>query len=361
MKKIIKGRSYDTDTATRLAYGDHDHELSQAWWALYRTKQGAFFEVVVDHDGSLQEFKPLTDREAYAFLERHANHLIEEVFGPMPEASKTELLFTRRTIIAAIDVIANRYTHADLTSLLTDFGPEVYTAVGDEASGSKQKRMNDLKRFVDAHPAHQVDDGLLENVIVERTASLFPPPLDPDWGAEPEPLPDDLEKVRRTLKQDGFVVTAGSLRRILPADIGLPTTESELIRLLDRHNFGTAKGHLEQAMENHARGNWAAANGQIRTFFDALLDAIAERLDATAASLPSGLQRRLKLASLGFLSIPLNEWDNNGLGFINGLVKRLHPQGAHPGLSDDDDCTFRLHVVLLTAALLLRRFDQGKH
>jgi len=360
VKKIINGRSYDTDTATRVAYGDHGHELSQAWWALYRTKHGAFFEVVADHDGTLQKFKPVTYQEAYAFMERYANDQIEKYFGPMPETSKVEFLFTRRTIIAAIDVIANRYTHAEITSLLTDFGPEVYNAVGDEASGSKQRRMNDLKRFIDSHPAHQIDDGLLENVVVERAAFLFPPPPDPDWGIEPDPLPNDLEKFRRALEQDSFVVTAGSLRRLLPADIELPATESELMRLLERHNFATAKGHLEQAMENHARGNWAAANSQLRTFMDALFDAVAERLDASAASLPSGQMRRSKLASLGFLSIPLNEWANDGRGFINGLLKRLHPEGAHPGLSDDDDCTFRLHVVLVTAALLLRRFDQWK-
>jgi len=70
------------------------------------------------------------------------------------------------------------------------------------------------------------------------------------------------------------------------------------MRVLDCHNFGTAKGHLEQAMENHARGNWAAANGQLRTFFDSLLDAMAERLDRTAANLSSGQARRSKLASL---------------------------------------------------------------
>jgi hypothetical protein len=289
VKRIINGRSYDTDTATRVAYGEHGHEMSQAWWGLYRTKQGAFFEVVADHDGILQEFKPLTYQEAYAFMERHANHLIEEYFGPMPEASKPELQYSRRTIIAAIDMLESRYSQAEITSLLTDFGPEVYTAVRNETTASAKRRMNDLKQFIDAHPAHQVDDGLLENVVVERAALLFPTP-DPDWPAEP--LRPELEKSRRTLEQDGFVITAGSLRRILPADIGLPTTESELMRLLDCHNFGTAKGHLEQAMENHARGNWAAANGQLRTFFDSLLDTMVERLDSTAASLLSGQARR---------------------------------------------------------------------
>jgi hypothetical protein len=91
-----------------------------------------------------------------------------------------------------------------------------------------------------------------------------------------------------------------------------------------------------------------------------LLDGIAEHLDPTASTLGSGQLRRTKLAALEFLSIPLNEWNNDGKGFINGLVKRLHPQGAHPGLSDEEDCTFRLHVVLLTAALLLRRFDKWR-
>jgi hypothetical protein len=42
---------------------------------------------------------------------------------------------------------------------------------------------------------------------------------------------------------------------------------------------------------------------------------------------------------------------------MNGLANRLHPKGSHPGLSDNEDSTFRLHVVLLTARLLLTRFD----
>jgi hypothetical protein len=355
VKKIINGKSYDTDTATLVAYCDHGHELSQAWWALYRTNQDAFFKVMADHDGSLQDFRPLTDQQAYAFMEVHANHLIEKYFGPMPEASKTKVQYSRRTVIAAIDLLESQYSQAKITALLTDFGPDVYNAVRSDATASTKKRMNDLKQFVDAHPAHQVDDGLLEHALVERAASFFPT-TDPDWP-EQETLLPEMEKLKRALEQDGFVITGGSLRRILPADIGLPGTESDLVRLLDRHNFGTAKGHLEQAMENHARGNWAAANSQLRTFFDALLDGIAERLDATAKELASGQQRRARLAALNFLIVPLNEWGDDGKGFINGLVKRLHSQGPHPGLSDDDDCTFRLHVVLLTAALLLRRFD----
>ncbi len=81
-------------------------------------------------------------------------------------------------------------------------------------------------------------------------------------------------------------------------------------------------------------------------------------MDPDRHSRPLSQPRRTILASLKppFLLRELNEWDDNGLGFFNGLIKRLHPQGSHPGLSEDEDSTFRLHIVLLTARLVLKRF-----
>ena len=101
---------------------------------------------------------------------------------------------------------------------------------------------------------------------------------------------------------------------------------------MQKHEFATPEGHLEQVFVANVQGNWASANAQLRTFFDVLLDGIAEKLDPSIDSLNSGKAQRSKL---GFLSIELNEWDNNGKGFIKGLFKRLHPNGAHPGLSND--------------------------
>ena len=210
--------------------------------------------------------------------------------------------------------------------------------------------MNSLINFVDGHPAYPVDAVTLETVIVEKAVAFLP--------SGQGHLSQEMDDFTRVLQQDGFVVTDGALRPALPTDMGLPDTESELMRLLEQHGLAMAKGHLEQVFDAHARGNWASANAQLRTFFDALLDDIAEQLEPNVHAIGSGQPRRAKLANLGFLSITLNEWGNDGKGFINGLVKRLHPQGSHPGLSDEDDSTFRLHVVLHTAALLLRRYDQ---
>jgi hypothetical protein len=82
---ISDGIAYDTDKATKVVGGDNA-EWSEAWWGLYRTPAGAFFKIVVDHDGeNLLECRTLTDLEAQTCVEKHANGLVEEYFGPMPE------------------------------------------------------------------------------------------------------------------------------------------------------------------------------------------------------------------------------------------------------------------------------------
>jgi hypothetical protein len=263
--------------------------------------------------------------------------------------------FSRRTIIAAIEML-EVFTHAELTRFLLKLGPEFQHRVG---AGSIAQRLNGLISTVDQWPPDQpLETGeLLPDILVEWGVARLPP-AEPGYPDEEPPTlrPNEAAFVR-ALELDGFTVSAGVLRRLLPVELGLPTVQSEIERLLEKHRLTTPRGHLTEALDAHARGSWAAANSQIRTFLDALLDEIAAKLDPTAASMSSRQARRTKLAALGFLSRDLNEWDDKGLGFVNGLAKRLHPMGSHPGLSNDDDSTFRLHVVLLTARLLLARFD----
>jgi hypothetical protein len=269
-----------------------------------------------------------------------------------------EFRFSRRTVLAAIEVL-EVLTQAKLSRYLLKLGPQYPQWVGGEGI-SLTKRLNNLMQLVDQAPDRQTDDSeLLRDKIVEEAISLLPStekeyPWQPSPGSSPS-----QGALLRALELDGFSLTGGTLRRTLPSDVKLPEAENELVRLLKKHGLITPNGHLDQALDAHGRGDWAAANGQIRTFFDSLLDEIAVKLDPSAAALSSGQNRRTKLASLGFLSRDLNEWDDKGQSFINGLVKRLHPQGAHPGLSDENDSAFRLHIVLLTARLLLTRFDAG--
>ena len=269
-----------------------------------------------------------------------------------------EFRFSRRTVLAAIEVL-EVLTQAKLSRYLLKLSPQYPQWVGGEGI-SLTKRLNNLMQLVDQEPDRQTDDGeLLRDKIVEEAISMLPS-AGKEYSLHPSPISFPSQAaLLRALEMDGFTGMNGELRRTLPSDVKLPEAESELVRLLKKHGLIVANGHLDQALDAHGRGDWAAANGQMRTFFDSLLDEIAVKLDPSAITLKSGQPRRTKLASLGFLSRDLNEWEDNGLGFINGLIKRLHPQGAHPGLSDEEDSAFRVHIVLLTARLLLTRFDAG--
>ncbi|WP_372784581.1 abortive infection family protein [Phenylobacterium sp.] len=108
MRRILSGIAYDTETAEFVASGSHGEDApSAAYWQLYRTDSGAWFEVVADHEGIVEAFVALTSDEASKWLERNANHLVERYFGRMPELLPKEpdgviSAVTRRNIFDAI-------------------------------------------------------------------------------------------------------------------------------------------------------------------------------------------------------------------------------------------------------------------
>lgn len=269
----------------------------------------------------------------------------------------TTLRFERRTVFAAIEVIDMCLSQAQFSRFVLELGQLPIKVRGEEVS--VKKRANDLMSVVDKFPDHPLDGGiLLRNAIVEKAVALTPAPRAPsEWETEVTVNPT-VGTFLRTLEMDGYRITETGLQKTLPSEFGIPEAENELMALLGKHALSVAQGHLNQALDAHARGQWASANAMLRSFFDALLDELAIRIDPSASNLGSGQPRRTKLASAGFFIRDLNEWDDDGRGFINGLAKRLHPQGSHPGLSDEEDSAFRIHVVLLTARLLLSRFDR---
>jgi hypothetical protein len=261
------------------------------------------------------------------------------------------LKISRSTLICAVEVLENTInTHAKLTRLLLKFGIEV----SEECDpGTLTDRFNHLIKFYDKNPTYTLDNGkTLAEELTINAATL----IDIDISFESEN--STQWKFLRSLDRDGLKIVDGNLQASLPDILDLPEADDDVNRLLKKHGFLTSKGHLDQALGAHGRGDWASANGQLRTFYEGLFDEIAIKIDASASMLASSENRRARLASLGFIDANLNEWGNDGKNFVNGLFKRLHPQGSHPGLSDQDDSTFRLHVVLLTARLFLLRFDK---
>ena len=260
--------------------------------------------------------------------------------------------FSRRTILAATDLMAN-WGHTNIDRFLLEYALEEIVR-----GNSMANRANALGRHLIANPDALSDDGL--NLTDTIVGELVNGALLASTDGYPRQFSFDVFRERypalhRGLERDGFTVEDGALRRALPRELDLPAADDEVHRLLDRYRFTVARGHLDQGIAAHVRGDWAAANGQFRPFIENLFDVIAEHLGANGV--PTGNQRRIWLANRNppFLMADLNEWDGQGHGFIEAFFRRLHPAGAHPGLSDEDDSTFRLHLVLLVARNLLRR------
>ncbi len=250
--------------------------------------------------------------------------------------------FSRRTIIEAANLLPY-LDHAEFDNLMIRLSVEDFVTHGTGLS--KENKVNELLRFATSSPLYQTDDGtIISDAIVEEAARLAHPSRDTQFV--------------RSLARDGFALTDdGRIRSTLPETAELPQAEDEVHRLMEELGFTVAKGHLDQAIDNHARGNLAASNGELRKVLENLLDEIAERLEPQRATTARGHPRRQLLADREppFLFEALGEWSDDGKNLVNGVFKRLHREGGHPGLSGPEDCTFRLHLVILLARLFLHR------
>lgn len=267
--------------------------------------------------------------------------------------------FSRQTIIETCSAL-EYLSHAELDRFLLKFGLE-YAA--PQSLGSKTSRANRLIRYFLDNPDLKGPKGA--DIVFEIVEEIIAKKISEDYGyiyREEKAVEELLPALVNSLKHDGYLIKNGKIHSALPEDVDLVTSENELFALLAKFGLEATKGHLEQAINAHTRGEWAAANAQLRSCVESLFDSMAKTL-AQASNTPCpnpGHSSREFLATTShpFLQIDLNEWEISGRGgFLQGFWRRLHPQGSHPGLSDEEDSTFRLHLVILVSSHLLKRLN----
>lgn len=254
--------------------------------------------------------------------------------------------FSRKTIVELVNAMQGQY-NPPFDRTMLEFGLE------DEVQDSSlPRKLNRLAEYLIKNPNQKGPQG--EDLVLE----LIKKELNRRSFTSLNNFEDDLPELANSLKRDGFTLSNGNITRALPAQIPVSNMEDELRTLLKKHTFSIPLGHFEQAINNHTNSNWASANSQLRTFTESLFDKFYEGLAGGNHS--SSHQRRQELARITppFLLESINEWSiSNNNGFLEGLWRRLHTQGSHPGLSDEEDCTFRLHLVILVSHHLIKRFD----
>ncbi len=250
-------------------------------------------------------------------------------------------MFSRKTILEIVKSL-NFQTHDEVARFSFEFGLE-------EAISGKclNEKVTAIAKHIIANPeAHGPNCSALTIEVMEYAIKHHH-----GFGEFRESYPD----LAHSLDRDGFELTDTGLRRKLPVALPVVEQEDQLIYLLKKFGFGTAIGHYEQAVAAHARGEWAAANAQLRAFVEEFFNKAQEIVCPGHYS--SSKERRNALANAGFFVREYNEYLFNGTGFVEGFWKRLHPEGSHPGLSEQSDSTFRLHLVILVIHYFLMRLE----
>ena len=273
--------------------------------------------------------------------------------------------FSERTLLSAVDLY-RALPSAWFEKVLIDLSMSLY--VPEDLS--VYEKANKLARFAQENPNHLTPlgsslwDEIVEQAVLVHTHVWQQRYSSDDMRIDMANLLDYSDATvafRHALKQDGFEITGGKLRRILPPEADLPQTSDELHDLLDELDMSTLKCHLDQAIEAHTRGEWASANGQLRNVLQELFDEIARRKYPACAGNKTGKDSRNLLAKneppsfRPFFQEELHEWNSKGQNFVGGIFKLLNTEGPHPGLSNEADCTFRLHLVLVVAHYFARR------
>lgn len=265
--------------------------------------------------------------------------------------------FSRMTIIKIAERLVGR-THAGLDKLLVEFGLE---EVCPKSLGGLEKREAALIKYLVKNQGMKGPNGAeLIFELAERVVQYINISIERSYTIRTveEADPEFINIIR----QDGYDIKDGKLITSLPEELDMASSNDEVRTRLKDYGFETTLGHLEQAIAAHSRSDWAAANAQLRTCAESLFDELARFLYPEKVKACKTAHARQELLASGkrpLLKLDLNEWviGDKG-GFIQGFIKRLHPKGSHPGLSDEEDSTFRLHLVLLVARHLLRRLEK---
>jgi hypothetical protein len=101
-KRIIDGKTYNTETATQIAgHSDYGGPYETGEY-LYQTRFGAYFAYSYLDGAAEDDYEkivPLTPQQAQEWLEKNESsnvELIEQLFGQMPEAGSGEVKYTLR-------------------------------------------------------------------------------------------------------------------------------------------------------------------------------------------------------------------------------------------------------------------------
>ena len=219
---------------------------------------------------------------------------------------------------------------------LAALGRVFYPLVGDDADDAEVRIAREVleeiaQRLYQTIKDHEEDEVYVSDSQFERASERY-------------------QRFQQALRADGFDLVEGRLSPFLSSSVE-PAKEQGVVELRLRNlGFSTALLHHEQAVDNAARGNWEAANGQVRSFMESVCEAIAAQVYQGTETPPTRGNARKYLADNGFLTP-----DESAL--LQAFFQVLHGAGGHSGTSDEDDCHRRRLMAIALANYYLDRLE----
>lgn len=237
-----------------------------------------------------------------------------------------------RNLAALAQVLDRTYSWAQIRNLLFKFGLQEPSSVAAKISMLVDVFTPLTNAEADEHSVRSVID-LLEEVAQHVKGS------------------EDYDRLQSALRVDGLDLVDRRVTAFLSPSV-LPAEEQGLLEArLAPPAFAVARSHLAQAIDNAARGNWEAANSQVRSFIEGLCDSIAANVYQGGGNAPTGGAARKHLAEIGFL-------DDKESALLRAFGEVLHGAGSHAGTSDEADCHRRRLMAVAMGNYHLDRLEE---
>lgn len=233
--------------------------------------------------------------------------------------------FTRKTLARLTEAVSERFTHPQISNLYLEF------SVDDPRDGNKLTRIQGLVRAIEAGRAETAPDEALVD-LANRVLNS-------------EDAREQYTALLASLAIDGFEWGQDSLVPSMPLPAQPAPEVTALETDLNRHVLPVAANHYRQAIDNFVDRNYEAANGQLRSFLEALFQSVA--ISAGAQDNVGAGAAVVYLQREGVL-------DDAESQILRGIWAGAQDNGPHAGLTNEAEARFRLHTATAAARYLLR-------
>ncbi len=284
-------------------------------------------------------------------------YVLPQIYRPFFQALNMQSIrFTRRTIVAASEVILANMDAVGLELLMLRIGLEDRVLfLPDTSMGGMIATLTKLV----------IDNQELE-VPIDNPESC----LSEAWVREALNLVgSDLQgtdviksRLLRSVELDGFSfdfaladVRIGDVVHT-PKSLKFTSLVDEVNKTLQKFTLSDSLRNLSSAISSSVNGDWEASDKATHAFLEKFFEEISERMcGPLAASAETASNRRALLAQKSFLSLTHNEWSPDGKGFVDALLAMLAADSRFPQVSEMDRSIFKLQVAVITSRLFLRR------